>query len=108
LDKDDSNPVIFKFKPFFGLFPIVFFFFHQQNSKLVAYFCRKYALEKAMSLKSIPKGPEETKFMGNLLDRLEAEKVTLNLTDGKVFLFEAMAILCCSLYFLAFMRNLRI
>ena len=58
LDKDTANP----------------------DAQVIAYFCRKYAMEKGMKMKL--NAPEINAFLFNLMDNLEKSKQTLNVSDG--------------------------
>ena len=64
LDKDTANP----------------------DAQIIAYFCRKYAMEKGMKMKL--NTPEINTFLFNLMDNLEKSKQTLNVSD------EAGAVTC--------------
>ena len=57
LDKDNSNP----------------------DSKIVAYSCRKYAMEKAIKLKI--KDAEVIQFLGSLMTQLEKEKKSISVGE---------------------------
>jgi vacuolar protein sorting-associated protein VTA1 len=57
------------------------------ESKLIAYFCRQYAMELGIKLREHDASNEATDFLLGLMDRLEAEKSKLpdfSQDEGKV------------------------
>jgi len=60
-----------------------------QDSQIVAYFFRKYAMEKALSNRGPSNSPETQNFLLSLMSQLEKDKSLLinagtSLADGKV------------------------
>jgi vacuolar protein sorting-associated protein VTA1 len=57
------------------------------ESKLIAYFCRQYAMELGIKLRENDTSPEATEFLLSLMDKLEREKNDLpsfTQNEGKV------------------------
>ncbi|XP_038078676.1 vacuolar protein sorting-associated protein VTA1 homolog [Patiria miniata] len=50
---------------------------HDKRDPLVAYFCRRYAMETALALDKQDKSPEHRAFLFSLMDRLEKSKQEL-------------------------------
>ena len=57
------------------------------ESKLIAYFCRQYAMELGIKLRANDSSDDATEYLLGLMDRLEAEKNSLPVftqDEGKV------------------------
>jgi hypothetical protein len=59
------------------------------DALVVAFYCRSYAMEKAMSLRAVNKGPQVDEFLTNLMQILEETKkrITCPIDQAKVCLF---------------------